>query len=70
MTIKDRKVPDHVLAMLEDMATEGNLLRAHPKKLDRKDYEDMNKVLTALGGKWKGGKIAAHVFRSEPMSRR
>lgn len=62
MAAKDRKVPDHVLAMLEEMKADGERLHAHPRKLDRKDYEDMNRVLTALGGKWKGGKVQAHVF--------
>lgn len=62
MATKDRKVPDHVLAMLEEMRADGDRLCAHPRKLDRKDYEDLNKVLAALGGKWKGGNVQAHVF--------
>lgn len=60
--MKDRQVPDHVLAMLEEMTPKGNTLEAHPRKLDRQDYLDLNKVLAALGGQWKGGKVKAHVF--------
>lgn len=62
MATKDRKVPDHVLATLEEMTPDCDRLLACPRKLDRKDYEDLNRVLTALGGKWKGGKVQAHVF--------
>jgi hypothetical protein len=33
-----------------------------PGNLDRKTYEAVNKALTAIGGKWTGGKVKAHVF--------
>lgn len=33
-----------------------------PTQLDRKLYEEVNEVLARLGGKWKGGKVRAHVF--------
>lgn len=62
MAAKERDVPDHVLAMLEEMAPQGNTLPMHPRKLDRKDYESLNKVLLALGGQWKGGRTKAHMF--------
>jgi hypothetical protein len=62
MAAKERRVPDHVLAMLEQMEANGALLHMHPCKLARSDYEDMNRVVTALGGQWKGGKTKAHVF--------
>lgn len=62
MPAKERAVPDRVLALLEEMKTSGNLLHMHPKQLERTDYEAMNKVVAALGGKWKGGKVKAHVF--------
>jgi predicted RNA methylase len=62
MATKERRVPDHVLAMLEEMEANGTLLHMHPRKLARSDYEDMNRVVTALGGQWKGGKTKAHVF--------
>jgi predicted RNA methylase len=62
MAAKERRIPDHVLAMLEEMEADGEHLRMHPRKLERSDYQDMNKVVAALGGKWKGGKVSAHVF--------
>lgn len=62
MAAKERKVPDHVLAMLEEMTVQGDRILMHPRKLDRADYEDLNKVLAALGGIWKSGKVKAHVF--------
>lgn len=36
-------------------------------QLDRKDYLLLSKELTALGGKWKGGKISAFVFDFDPQ---
>lgn len=60
--VAERNVPDHVLALLEEMNAEANVIHAHPRKLDRQDYLDMNKVLEALGGKWKGHKVQGHVF--------
>lgn len=60
--LKNRAVPDHVLACLEEMTIDGEKILVHPRKLDRKDYESLNRVLEALGGKWIGRKVQAHVF--------
>lgn len=43
------------------MKVEGCQLKI-VQQLDRKLYERTNKVLAALGGKWKGGKTQAHIF--------
>ena len=51
-----------VLAILGAGRTEDNRFYLPPRQLDRKLYERVNKVLVDLGGKWKGGKVAAHVF--------
>lgn len=61
-TVKERTVPDHVLAVLERMPAKGNVLGRITEQLDRKDYQDLNKVLEALGGKWVGRKVQGHVF--------
>ena len=61
-TTQQKQVPDHVLALLDEMEASGNLLKMHPRKLERADYEAMNVVVAALGGKTKGGKTKAHVF--------
>lgn len=36
-------------------------------QLDRKQYLDIKKELTSLGGSWKGGKINAFVFNFDPQ---
>lgn len=35
-------------------------------QLDRKVYEEVNEVLSRLGGKWTSGKVKAHVFNLDP----
>lgn len=51
-----------VLNVLSNCSVEGDRLKLPPSQLERKLYQDVNEVLTRLGGKWKGGKVAAHVF--------
>lgn len=58
------KINQDILQIIEAGRSEGNLYYLPPEQLDRKVYEAVNKVLVALGGKWKGGKVKAHVFES------
>jgi hypothetical protein len=44
-------------------------LKLNAPQLDRKLYERVNQVLAILGGKWKGGRTAAHVFEDDPSDR-
>jgi predicted RNA methylase len=45
---------------------DGNSLKLTCGELDRKLYEEVNEILTRLHGKWKCGKIKAHVFPFDP----
>lgn len=40
-----------------------------PGQLDRKLYVKVNEVLEELGGKWKGGKVKAHIFDKDPRGK-
>jgi hypothetical protein len=55
-------IPDEVLSILRESRVEGDKLYLPPTQLDRGLYEQVNKVLAKLGGKWKGGKVRAHIF--------
>lgn len=55
------RVSQTVLEILDRCRTDGPNLFLPPGQLDRKDYEAVNKVLTAAGGKWTR-KVQAHVF--------
>lgn len=54
------KVSIDVLAVLDRAETDGNALRL-TEQLDRKLYQDTDKVLKAAGGKWNRSK-RAHLF--------
>lgn len=45
------------------------LLYLPPGQLDRKLYTQVNAVLEELGGKWKGGKVKAHIFDKDPRGK-
>jgi hypothetical protein len=57
--------PD-ILAILRTAQIEDNLVRLTCGQLDPKTYKAVNDVLVRLGGKWKGGRTAAHVFPFDP----
>jgi len=57
-------IEQHVLDIIEEGRTDGNLFFLPEQQLDRKIYQDVNKVLTCLGGKW-NRKFKAHVFESD-----
>ena len=59
---KAKPIDLEVLNVLAAGRTEDNRFYLPPRQLDRKLYERVNKILVDLGGKWKGGKTAAHVF--------
>lgn len=61
MRIRSIEISSAAEGVLRASTWEENVLKLPPGQLDRKLYEAVNKVLTALGGKWnrhKGG----HVF--------
>jgi protein-L-isoaspartate O-methyltransferase len=63
--IDGRRINTDVLDVLSRATAEGKQIRLPNERLDRKLYERVNEVLTALGGRWKGGKTQAHCFEDE-----
>lgn len=63
-----RQIEGDVLAVLRQCHLEGTQLRLPAGQLERKLYEKTNAVLVSMGGKWKGGKVQAHVFdQADPL---
>lgn len=64
------RVDQAVLDILKDATVNQAeyTIRLNTEKLERSLYEDVNEVLTRIGGKWKGGKIKAHVYQYNPAS--
>jgi hypothetical protein len=59
-------ITPEVQSILKTAYVEGFAVRLTCGQLDRKTYGDVNEVLVRLGGKWKGGKTAAHLFAEDP----
>ena len=57
------KIEKEIISLLAKCQVEGNHLRI-TEQLDRKTYAQLNKVLTALGGKWKAAK-KVHEFAED-----
>lgn len=57
-----------VLNILDSAEVDGNTVRLTCGQLDRTTYQNVNKALEALGGKW-NRKQAGHVFADEPRDR-
>ena len=57
-----RQVAADVLGVLKACRVEDARVYLPATRLDRKLYTSVNDVLTAMGGRWKGGKTQAHVF--------
>lgn len=55
------KIKEDVLTVLNDSKLENNVLFLPPEQLERKLYQDVNKVLELLGGKW-NRKVKGHIF--------
>jgi predicted RNA methylase len=58
----DVKLTPEVADILSQSTIEGNTLKLPPARLDPKLYAQVNKAIVAAGGKWKSGKVSAHVF--------
>lgn len=76
---EERELPDLVAGagrtidmavrnVLAGAVIDGNMVRLPEGRLDRKLYEGVNEVLVALGGKWVGRKVQAHVFEEDPSA--
>jgi predicted RNA methylase len=67
--MKATRISEEVLEVLGEMSTDGLVAYLPKRTLDRSLYLQVNKVLAALGGKWKGGKVGGHVFDDDPAER-
>jgi ubiquinone/menaquinone biosynthesis C-methylase UbiE len=63
-----RKIEPDVLAVLSQCTVSGQNVYLPATRLDRKLYAQVNEVLMALGGKWVGRKVQAHVFEEDPAA--
>lgn len=62
------KINDSVLDILRASRIENNILYLPDQQLDRKTYEQVNKVIEMLGGKW-NRKQKGHVFDVDPAEK-
>ena len=62
----DQPISDDVFGVLARATWMENRVILPPAQLERKLYLQVNEVLERLGGKWKGGKVKAHVFETDP----
>jgi predicted RNA methylase len=60
-----KTIDQSVIDVLKNATTDGNKMILPPGQLDRKLYTAVNKVIDAMGGKWKGGKVKAHLFADD-----
>lgn len=58
------KVDEKIRNILAECRVDGNVVYLPDRKLDRVDYDAVNKVLNALGGKW-NRKTKGHIFDYE-----
>ena len=55
------KIPQEILEILSHFTVKNNVLLLPPRQLDRKVYQQVNKCLENLGGKW-NRKVKGHIF--------
>jgi len=59
------KIGQNILAILDQCEIKDNTVFLPPTQLDRKTYQDVNKCLELIGGKW-NRKAKGHVFAEDP----
>jgi predicted RNA methylase len=55
------QINDRLLDILAGFRCTGNVVHRHTETLDRKDYDALNEILEALGGKW-NRRANGHLF--------
>ncbi|MCK9571513.1 SAM-dependent methyltransferase [Candidatus Pacearchaeota archaeon] len=63
--MRTTKLSEEVLAVLSAASIEGNCVKLTGDRLDRTLYQDVNKALEAIGGKW-NRRAQGHIFASDP----
>ena len=66
---KRHTVSEAARSALAQTTINGNQLKLSDGQLERGVYLEVDQVLSRLGGKWKGGKIAAHIFAIGDMQK-
>jgi len=59
------KIPQEILAILDNCRIEGHTVFLPPEQLDRKVYTAVNKCLENIGGKWNRS-AKGHIFEDDP----
>lgn len=59
------KIKENILNILRNCKVESNTVFLPSVQLDRKTYQDVNKCLESIGGKW-NRKAKGHVFSEDP----
>ncbi|QCO00486.1 SAM-dependent methyltransferase (plasmid) [Azospirillum argentinense] len=67
MKMKTVTVPPEVATVLGQATVRGNAIILPPGQLARPLYDAVNKVLTAMGGKW-NRKAGGHLFAQDPRA--
>ncbi len=62
------RISEDVRGILSASTIDSMTIFLPPKQLDRKRYEQVNKILEAMGGKW-NKKTKGHVFNFDPTDR-
>lgn len=62
------KITNEAIAVLSASTINSDSVKLPETQLSRPLYEEINEVLIRLGGKWKSGKVKAHVFPYSPAS--
>lgn len=63
--MRTTKLSEEVLAVLSTANIEGNCVKLACGQLDRKLYQEVNKALEAIGGKWNRN-AQGHIFANDP----
>lgn len=65
---KQIQISEDVRGILSASIINGNILFLPPQQLDRKMYEQVNKIIEAMGGKW-NKKTKGHIFNFDPSDK-
>lgn len=60
------KIKEDILKILDNCSVQDNTVFLPEGQLERKIYQDVNKCLESIGGKW-NRKAKGHIFESDPI---
>jgi phospholipid N-methyltransferase len=66
MALRTRSLSPAALAVLREATVVGTEVRLPNRQLERALYVEVNDALERIGGRWKGGKVRAHAFPTDP----